>query len=195
LSGAHEKVACMSAYMAIVVGVAATVASAQVAAMSFSVKSPAFQNQGVIPQAYSYSGFGCTGRNVSPPIEWTPGPAGTKSYALTVFDPDARQGVGWWHWVVFDIPPTVTELAGNAGAGSGAYLPKGAVQGRNDFQAVGWGGPCPPPGPAHHYVFTVYALDVAHVYGTSELTSGLSLVAAIKGHVLAQARLVGRFSR
>lgn len=167
----------------------------QVATSPFTLTSSAFVKDAPIPHAFSYSGSGCLGQNVSPPLAWTAGPANTKSYALTVFDPDARNGVGWWHWVVFNIPPGVTKLAQGAGSGSGAYLPKGAVQGRNDFQNVGWSGPCPPPGPPHHYVFTLYALDMDSVPGTSELTAGPTLVKLIQGHVLAKATLVGRFAR
>ena len=174
---------------------AMVVAPMNVAVAGFSLRSTAFHDQGMLPQLYSYSQYGCVGRNISPPLEWTPGPTGTKSYALTVFDPDARVGIGWWHWVAFDIPATTDELAVNAGVGSGANLPKGAVQGRNDFQTVGWGGPCPPPGSPHHYIFTLYALDVDRLDGVSELTAGPTLLKVMKGHVLGQARLTGRFSR
>ncbi len=174
---------------------AAITTLSQVTMVSFQLTSPAFQSQGMLLARYSYSGYGCTGQNISPPLAWTAGPANTRSYALTVFDPDARNGVGWWHWVVFDIAPNVTKLPEHAGSGSGSFLPQGAVQGRNDFQNVGWSGPCPPPGPAHHYVFTVYALDLASVPATSELTSGPALLQAMRGHVLAKASLVGRFSR
>ncbi|HXW50574.1 MAG TPA: YbhB/YbcL family Raf kinase inhibitor-like protein [Candidatus Acidoferrales bacterium] len=169
--------------------------ASQAAAASFSLTSSAFANGGAIPHIYIYSGASCDGQNASPPLAWTPGPDQTKSYALTVFDPDARNGVGWWHWVMFDIPPDVTKLPKGAGNGSGAYLPQGAIQGRNDFQNVGWSGPCPPPGPAHHYVFTLYALDMSSVPGTSELTAGPTLLRAIAGHVLAKTTLVGRYGR
>lgn len=168
----------------------------QLASVSFSLTSSAFANNTTIPHLYSYTGYGCTGHNVSPPLAWTAGPKNTKSYALTVFDPDARAGVGWWHWVAFDIPATVTRLPAGAGAGSDDLIPKGSIQGRNDFQIVGWGGPCPPPGSApHHYVFTLYALDVDQLYGVSPLTSGPTLLKAMQGHVLAKATLIGRFGR
>jgi Raf kinase inhibitor-like YbhB/YbcL family protein len=173
----------------------ALVLLAQAASSDFTVSSSAFSDQGFIPHVYSYSGSGCTGRNMSPPLSWAAGPPGTRSYALTVFDPDARAGAGWWHWIVFNIPLQTTRLVENAGLGTGENLPKGSIQGRNDFESVGWGGPCPPPGPPHHYVFTVYALDVDRLYGTSELTGGPVFLKTIKGHVLAQAKLVGRFSR
>lgn len=175
---------------------AAIASSMQLAVASFSLSSGAFHRGATIPHEYSFNGFGCTGRNLSPDLAWTPGPANTKSYAITVFDPDARTGVGWWHWIAFDIPKDVTKLATGAGTGTGTGLPQGAVQGRNDFQTVGYGGPCPPVGaPPHHYIFSVYALDVDHIYGVSNLTSGPTLLNAMKGHVLAKASYIGRFGR
>jgi Raf kinase inhibitor-like YbhB/YbcL family protein len=103
-----------------------------------------------------YNGFGCTGGNVSPELSWTGAPAATKSFALTVYDPDAPTGSGWWHWVVVNIPASTTQLPSGA---SGAKMPEGAVETRTDFGKPGYGGPCPPAGdPPHHYVFTVYAL-------------------------------------
>lgn len=104
------------------------------------------------------NGFGCTGGNLSPELHWTGSPAGTKSFAITVYDPDAPTGSGWWHWVVFNIPPSVTALPTDAGSGGG--LPDGAVQSRTDFGTPGYGGACPPPGKPHRYIFTVHALDV-----------------------------------
>jgi len=107
-----------------------------------------------------YNGFGCSGANISPQLSWKDPPAGTKSFVVTVYDPDAPTGSGWWHWVVYDIPATVAELPQGAGSGKAA-LPEGAVQGRTDFGAPGFGGACPPPGDKpHRYVFTVFALKV-----------------------------------
>ncbi len=111
-----------------------------------------------LSSAQVLNGFGCTGGNVSPELHWSGAPAGTKSFAVTVYDPDAPTGSGWWHWVVFNIPASTASLS--AGVGSGGALPVGAVQSRTDFGAPGFGGACPPPGKPHRYVFTVYALDV-----------------------------------
>ena len=97
----------------------------------------------------------CGGGNVSPDLQWSGAPEGTKSYALTCFDPDAPTGSGWWHWIAFDIPATTSGL--DAGIAPDA---SGLRQWGNDYGYVGYGGPCPPPGPAHRYVFTVHALDV-----------------------------------
>jgi Raf kinase inhibitor-like YbhB/YbcL family protein len=104
------------------------------------------------------------GQNVSPALRWSNPPAGTKSFVLTVFDPDAPTGSGFWHWTVFDIPPTTTSLATNAAATTSGSLPAGAVQGYTDFGRPGYGGPCPPEGDApHHYVFKLSALSVDHL--------------------------------
>ena len=159
-----------------------------------TLASTGFKNGGALPHDYSYSDSGCTGRNISPVLMWNGAPEGTQSFALTVFDPDARGGVGWWHWVVYNIPAAVNHLPKGAGSGSGDLMPQQAVQGRNDFQTIGYAGPCPPPGPAHHYHFTIYALD-AELSGLSPLTSGPTLVKAMRGHVLAKAELVGVFQR
>lgn len=109
-------------------------------------------------KAQEYKGFGCNGDNLSPALEWKNPPAGTRSYAVTVFDPDAPTGSGWWHWVVYNIPATATGLPG---AGVNAALPAGVKQGRNDYGEHSFGGACPPVGDrAHHYIFTVHALKV-----------------------------------
>jgi Raf kinase inhibitor-like YbhB/YbcL family protein len=102
-----------------------------------------------------YNSFGCSGKNQSPVLKWSGVPKGTKSFALTMYDPDAPTGSGWWHWVVFNIPADVKELALDA---SNGHMPQDAVQSRTDFGKPGYGGPCPPPGKPHHYVFTLFAL-------------------------------------
>ena len=107
----------------------------------------------------------CGGSNVSPDLTWSGAPEGTKSYAVTCFDPDAPTGSGWWHWIAFDIATAQTSLS----AGQGPDAPM--RQWRNDYGYVGYGGPCPPPGPAHRYVFTVHALDVEKLDVPDEATS------------------------
>lgn len=117
-----------------------------------------------VGERHVFNGFGCSGQNVSPALAWSGAPAGTKSFALTVYDPDAPTGSGWWHWVVYNIPAGTTELPSGAGAGTSAGLPAGAAQGTTDFGSSGYGGPCPPQGDApHRYVFTVHALKVEHL--------------------------------
>jgi Raf kinase inhibitor-like YbhB/YbcL family protein len=166
----------------------ATAAAAQ-AAPALSLSSPAFKNGGALPDKYSFNGMGCTGTNVSPPLEWKNPPAGTKSYALLVHDPDAPTGSGWWHWVVYNIPPDVSSLA------EAATLPKGAVAGNTDFGKPGYGGPCPPPGSGkHHYNFTLFALKVEKIEvppGASPAMVGYNANA----NAIGKAKLTGTYSR
>jgi Raf kinase inhibitor-like YbhB/YbcL family protein len=115
-----------------------------------------------------YAEPGAGGQNLSPALAWTPGPEGTASYAVTCFDPDAPTGSGWWHWVVTDIPAEVISLA------EGAALPPGARAWPTDYGYSGWGGPWPPPGPAHHYEFRVHALSTARLDVPDEATSAVA---------------------
>lgn len=109
--------------------------------------------------AQEYKGFGCEGGNLSPALAWKDIPAGTRSFAVTVYDPDAPTGSGWWHWVAYNIPVTATSLP--AGAVVKTPLPTGTKQGKNDFGERNFGGACPPKGDKpHHYIHTVYALKV-----------------------------------
>ena len=128
-------------------------------AAGFSLASPTIKPGSTLTDAQVFNGFGCTGKNISPALKWSGAPSGTKSFALTVYDPDAPTGSGWWHWVVYNIPASATELAEGAGTADGKGLPAGSQQGRTDFGAPGFGGACPPPGDKpHRYIFTVYAL-------------------------------------
>ncbi len=126
-------------------------------AQTFTLKSSDVGGQATIQQVFS--GFGCTGANVSPQLAWEHAPAGTKSFAVTMYDPDAPTGSGWWHWLAWDIPATATSLPSNAGNVALNLAPKGTIQGVTDFGQPGYGGPCPPPGHGFHtYIITVYAL-------------------------------------
>jgi hypothetical protein len=126
---------------------------------------------------FIHSGFGCKGKNVSPELHWSGAPAGTQSYALTIYDPDAPTGSGWWHWVVLNLPSTTTSLPTGAGAADGSRLPKGARQIRTDFGSSGYGGPCPPVGDKpHRYIVTVYALN------TQKLDLPVDATAAMAGY-------------
>ncbi|MEC5398262.1 YbhB/YbcL family Raf kinase inhibitor-like protein [Uliginosibacterium sp. H1] len=119
-----------------------------------------------------YKGFGCEGENRSPQLHWKNAPAGTKSFAVTVYDPDAPTGSGWWHWLVWDIPASATSLP--AGIGQGAVLPAGAREGRSDYGTTGFGGACPPKGDKpHRYVFTVFALKVPRLQVPDNPTAAL----------------------
>lgn len=128
---------------------------------SFSLHSPTFDAKTTLPQIHVLDGFGCSGGNRSPALNWQHAPEGTKSFAITLYDPDAPTGSGWWHWVVYDIPASTHNLPEDAGNASGNGLPAGAVQGRTDFGSIGYGGACPPAGTAaHRYVMTIHALKI-----------------------------------
>ena len=145
----------------LVVLTALAAATPALAAGEFTLTSPDVKPGATLTDQQVFNGFGCSGANLSPELAWKNAPAGTKSFVVTVYDPDAPTGSGWWHWVVYDIPATATGLAQGAGSGKSA-LPEGAKQGKTDFGAPGFGGACPPPGDKpHRYVFTVYALKVA----------------------------------
>ncbi len=125
----------------------------------FGLTSTSLQDGGTVNQAQVFDQDDCKGANRSPQLSWHDAPAGTRSFAITIFDPDAP-GPGWWHWAAAEIPANVSQLPENASASG--YLKKlGAVEARNDFDIDGYGGPCPPAGKPHRYVVTVYALSTA----------------------------------
>jgi Raf kinase inhibitor-like YbhB/YbcL family protein len=133
--------------------------AASPALAEMTLTSPDFAEGGTLPVAQVFNAMGCSGGNTSPALEWSGAPDGTKSFLLTAYDPDAPTGSGWWHWTVANIPAGVTGLPAGA---SPAALPEGAVEGRTDFGAPGFGGACPPEGAAQHrYVFTIYAMPEA----------------------------------
>ena len=153
--------------------------------MAILLSSPAFSEGSEIPARHT-----CDGPNLSPPLHWHGVPEGARTLALIVEDPDAPSGT-FVHWVLFDLPATVTELA--EGIPTTETLPSGARQGRNDFRRVGYAGPCPPRGSAHRYFFKIYALD-----GEVSLRPGATgpdLLRAAQGHVLAESQLMGRYKR
>lgn len=153
--------------------------------MPLHLTSPAFDNGDAIPAKYT-----CEGRDISPPLQWTGVPNGTRSLSLVCDDPDAPTGT-WVHWVLYDVPPKFSELA--EGVPTSEVTPEGMKQGRNDFDRTGYGGPCPPPGKAHRYYFRVYALDIAP--GLPAGATRDDLMRAIEGHVLEEAELMGRYER
>ena len=114
---------------------------------------------GETTKVQEFNGFGCSGDNVSPQLSWKNAPEGTKSFAITMYDPDAPTGSGFWHWVVFDIPANTNELVTNAGNVKLNIAPKGAIQSKTDYGINGFGGPCPPVGHGfHQYIITIHAL-------------------------------------
>lgn len=149
------------------------------------LKTTAFANGGDIPARFT-----CDGTDDSPALEWTEPPAGTQSFALLADDPDAPRGT-WVHWVLYDLPATARELP--EGLPPEGTLPSGARQGRNDFRKIGYGGPCPPPGPAHRYFFRLFALGRA--LGLPSGAKRADVDRAMEGHVLARAEVMGRYRR
>ena len=145
--------------------------------------STSFQNQ--IPAKFT-----CSGANISPQLAWSAPPAKTASLALIVTDPNAPRGT-WVHWVLYNLPAGTRALP--EGLSALGQLPDGALQGRNDFGEIGYGGPCPPPGSPHHYVFTLYALDAKLNLPVGATRAQVE--AALQGHILASGRLVGLFQR
>lgn len=141
---------------------------------SLKLHSPDFADQATLPKAHVHSAMGAGGENVSPGFAWSGAPAGTRSFALTCHDPDAPTGSGWWHWVVYDIPASATELKRGAGTAGGKLLPPGTKQGRTDFGTQEYGGAAPPPGHGtHRYIFTLYALNVDKLDAPADASAAL----------------------
>jgi hypothetical protein len=143
-------------------------------AAGFTLSSPTIKPGSTLTDAQVFKGFGCEGQNVSPALKWSGAPKDTKSFAVTVYDPDAPTGSGWWHWVVYNIPAGTTELAEGAGTADGKGLPAGTSQGRTDFGAPGFGGACPPKGDKpHRYIFTVHALKTDKIDVPADASAAL----------------------
>jgi Raf kinase inhibitor-like YbhB/YbcL family protein len=161
--------------------------------MAFMLNSPDIAANSTISAPYVYTG--CGGGNLSPELRWSGAPAGTKSYAITIYDPDAPTGSGWWHWLLYNIPAATSQLPRGAGTGKATALPPGALQGMNDYSQVGYGGPCPPEGsPAHHYVFTIYALKAARLELNAN-ASGALIGFNINANMLAKASFTATYGR
>jgi hypothetical protein len=153
--------------------------------MAFTITSTAFAHEAAIPKAYT-----CDGTDVSPPLAWTDPPQGTVSLALILDDPDAPAGT-WVHWVLYNVPAASRALPERVPTVD--ILPDGTRQGLNDFSRIGYGGPCPPRGPAHRYRFKLFALDT--VLDLHHRATTAHLERAMKGHLLAKAELHGRYQR
>ncbi len=164
--------------------------SASALAAGFTLSSPHISGQ--LGDDQVFNSFGCKGNNISPELAWRDAPAATKSFAVTMYDPDAPTGSGWWHWVVFNIPANVNHLAAGA---SGKAMPKGAVESETSYGGKGFGGACPPPGDKpHRYIVTVYALDIARIEQNADARPEL-IGFFINSHALAKSSVMAYYGR
>jgi Raf kinase inhibitor-like YbhB/YbcL family protein len=155
---------------------------------TFTLKSSNLEGQATAAEEYIVNGY--NGKNQSPQLSWVNPPAGTKSFAITVYDPDAPTGSGWWHWLAYNIPANINELAAGAGDTKAKVAPEGMVQSMTDFGFTGYGGPCPPANTGiHQYIVTVYALKTADL-GLKSTTIPPVVGATIRANTIAKASLV-----
>lgn len=173
----------------------AAMAATPALAADFKLSSPELKSGGMIPKRFEFNGFGCSGENKSPALQWSGAPKGTQSFAVTVYDPDAPTGSGWWHWSVINLPASVKELPADAGNASGANLPAGARQVRIDYGVAAWGGTCPPEGDKpHRYIFTVHALKVDKLEIPADATAALAGF-MINANSLGKASFTAKYGR
>ena len=159
----------------------------------FTLKSDDLKGQ--LTEEQVFSGFGCTGKNISPSLKLINAPHDTKSFAVTVYDPDAPTGSGWWHWVIVNIPSNTYELKKDAGNPQKGLAPKGSVQSLTDYGKAGFGGACPPVGDKpHRYIFTVYALNTPAL-DVDEKTSPALVGFMLNQHAIAKASLISYYNR
>lgn len=142
---------------------------------AFKISSSDIKANSKIANKYVFSGFGCTGKNISPEVSWQNAPSGTKSFALTVYDPDAPTGSGWWHYLAVNIPANYNKLSSNFAAQNSFVTTDNILQIRNDFGIYKFGGPCPPKGDKpHRYIWTVHALSVEKLEISQDATAALA---------------------
>ncbi len=174
--------------------VLATVSACAVAA-DFKLSSTEIKANHMMPQSFEFNSFGCSGLNKSPALKWSGAPKDTKSFAVTVYDPDAPTGSGWWHWMVVNIPADTRELVAGAGDAHGTSLPAGAVQVGIDYGFAAWGGTCPPKGDKpHHYIFTVFALKTDKLDIPDGATAALGGY-MIRANAIAKASFTAKYGR
>lgn len=161
----------------------------------FILASTEIAANGAIPQSFETDDFGCMGENRSPELHWTGAPADTQSFAVTVYDPDAPTGSGWWHWVVYDLPADTEQLDSGIGSLNSSTLPGNAMQALSDYGVAAWGGTCPPPGDKpHRYIFTVYALKVPQLDAPANATPAM-VSYMIRANSIASATFTAHYGR
>jgi Raf kinase inhibitor-like YbhB/YbcL family protein len=162
---------------------------------ALELSSNEIQHGESLSERHVYQGFGCQGGNTSPALSWKAAPKGTRSFALTLYDPDAPTGSGWWHWVIYNIPASAHSLAANAGDPASGQAPKGSVQSRTDYGTPGFGGACPPAGDKpHRYQFKLFALDVEKLELPAE-SSAAMVGFMLNAHALDTAVLEATYQR
>ena len=175
--------------------VALLIVAAGARAESLTLTSPDLAPGARVADAQVGDRFGCAGGDHSPALAWSGAPAGAKSFAVSLFDPDAPTGHGFWHWTIFDIPAIAASLPAGAGDPTADAAPRGALQGENEAGSVGYFGPCPPAGDKpHHYRFELDALDVAKL-GLDAGAPATIVIERARRHTLAKATLTGVWSR
>ncbi|TSE08497.1 YbhB/YbcL family Raf kinase inhibitor-like protein [Aquimarina algiphila] len=177
----------------IILGIILMISSVMFAQHTFTLTSNDLGGEATINE--EFNGFGCTGKNQSPQLSWKNAPEGTKSFAITMYDPDAPTGSGWWHWIVFDIPSNKNELVSNAGNLKLNLAPEGSIQSITDYGTNGYGGPCPPEGHGlHQYIITVYALKTNNL-GLSKSTNPAVVGYYLWNNTIAKASIVTYYKR
>ncbi|MDE2149643.1 MAG: YbhB/YbcL family Raf kinase inhibitor-like protein [Gammaproteobacteria bacterium] len=167
----------------------AAIAAGPAAAGGLQLRVPGLAGGAAVLPAQVYDGDGCRGGNRSPALAWSGVPPAARSLAVTMFDPDAPRG-GWWHWLAYDLPPRLPGL----GEGAATTLPAGARQARNDYGEPGYSGPCPPPGRRHHYLLTLYALDVSRL-PVNDDSRPAAVMQALRAHAVGTASLTLIYGR
>jgi Raf kinase inhibitor-like YbhB/YbcL family protein len=164
-------------------------------AQGFTLSRPTIKANSTLTDAQVFSGFGCTGKNISPALTWKNAPKTAKSFAITVYDPDAPTGSGWWHWLAYNIPTQTTSLEAGAGVVDSKLLPAGTVQGRTDFGNNAFGGACPPVGDKpHRYIFTIHALNTDKIELPTDASAAM-IGYMLNAHRIAKASFTAKYGR
>lgn len=162
---------------------------------SFSMTSPQLKEGARIADEQLFNKYGCRGGNISPELQWSNPPEGTRSFAVTVYDLDVPTGGDFWHWIIFNIPANATGLVKGAGDPQAHLAPSGVIQIKNDFGSAGYGGPCPPPGDKpHRYEFAVYALKIDRL-PVDDKTPAATVSYYLQQNVIKKAVLVTTYGR